>query len=92
MKVQLQGLFNFQISFAKHGSGLPYNDKHINGPNEQKWIRECILKDFLSGGQKLTIEEWKNKFYEGYSLYDIKVTDYQKISNRKEIWIIELNK
>jgi hypothetical protein len=41
---------------------------------------------------KINYQEWKNKFYEGYSLYDIKVTDYQKISNRKEIWIIELKK
>lgn len=90
MIVELEGLFNFHLDFPKKGSGLPYNDKYLNGPNEQLWIRECILKDFLMSGKEWTIESSKNEKYDGYCLYNITVKDYEIINNKYEIWHIDL--
>jgi hypothetical protein len=92
MRVQLEGLFKFELNFPKKEFGLPYNDKILNGPNEQLWIRECILKDFLMAGKDWTIESSKNEIVEGgHCLYNIKVTAYEIKNNQYEFWLVELN-
>jgi hypothetical protein len=90
MIIQLEGLLHFNLEFPKKGSRLPYNDKLLNGPNEQLWVRECILKDFLMSGERWTIESSKNEKYQGHVLYNIKVIDYEIVSNQYEIWHIAL--
>jgi hypothetical protein len=91
MVVELKGLFNFNLKFPKKGSGLPYNDKYLNGPNEQLWIRECILKDFLMNNKKWSVYDKTSK-YEKYLLIDIKIDNYEIINNQYEIWNITLKK
>ena len=86
MKIQIQGIFNFNIQLPKKELRLNLLIDGLDGPSEQLWLRKCILLDYLMNGKEWKVNTIKGNIFEGIHLSEIKIESYEIINNQNEIW------
>ena len=90
MKIQIQGIFNFNIQLPKKDLRLNILIDGLDGPSEQLWSRQCILIDYLMDGKEWKVDTIKGNIFEGFDLSEITIKSYEIINNQNEKWNVEL--
>ena len=90
MKIQIKGIYNFDIELPKKELKLNLLVDGLDGPSEQLWSRKCILLDYLLNGKEWKVDTIKGNIFEGFDLSEITIKSYEIINNQKEIWNVKL--